>query len=104
MITALPLCLRAAVLDVLARRLTAAPSLAALLEPETSYRPSLYPPPFAGPADVAAYLALADGYDQAQALRGDARRAYRGEATWWKGCAAPRRRRSAQLELNTVRS
>jgi len=70
MITALPLCLRAAVLDVLARRLTAAPSLAALLEPETSYRPSLCPPPFAGPADVAAYLALADGYDRLEAGAG----------------------------------
>lgn len=104
MITALPVCLRAAILDVLARRLTAAPSLAALLEPETSYRPSLYPPPFATPVDVVAYLALAEGYDQAQALRGDARRAYRGEAAWWTGCPAPRRRRSAQLRLAEVQS
>lgn len=57
---------------MLARSLTASQTLEALLEPGSSYRPSLYA------RDGRETLELGDLYDDAQAERGDQRRAYRG--------------------------
>lgn len=55
------------------------PSFQALLEAAGDYEPTLAPNSGDLERDQAA-LRLADLYDQAQAARGDARRAYRGEA------------------------
>lgn len=70
-------------IDELARKWTQAKDLATLLEPTTTYFPSLYPPPFATAAEVEELRRLADAYDAAQEARGDKRRAHRGSPEWW---------------------
>jgi len=85
-------------LDALTRRLTMFKSFAGLLAGgedadgtthETSYVPSIYPQPCSSPDERRAFKQLADAYDAAQALRGDPRKAHRGDAAWW---VAPRQR------------
>lgn len=80
-------------LDTLTARYTAFRSFAGLLAGgeqgpdaapvKTSYSPSIYPGQYAEQPEIDELRALADGYDAAQAERGDARRAYRGPAAWW---------------------
>jgi len=62
-------------LDTLTRDLTAFESFQAMLDTAPTYRPTLLP------RYGRSYLDLADAYDAAQAARGDARRAYRGNWT-----------------------
>lgn len=106
-------CLRAAILDVYARRWAVCTGLADLMEKGGSYRPSLYPGRYANAQEVQELRDLADGYDAAQTLRGDPRRACRGDASWWhpeKPRAQrkpvpprqPRRERTAQLDLPKI--
>ena len=92
----------APVLDALTKRLTAFRSFAGLVAGSesadgqpvaSSYFPSVYPPPAATAEQIAEFKALADAYDAAQQARGDARRCYRGEPSWWRVRA--RRRRAA---------
>lgn len=76
-------------LDEITRRWTAFPSFQHLIAggcasdapSESSYFPSLTPYPFSSAADTEEIQHLARCYDAAQAVRGDARRAYVGE-TW----------------------
>jgi hypothetical protein len=104
------LALRAVILDVYARRWTCSTGLADLLEPHTGYSPSLYPGPFATKREAQELRDLADGYDAAQELRGDPRRAYRGMKMWWRMLEPVRRRvparqprgRTAQLDLQGI--
>lgn len=93
----------AAEMDALTRRLTMFKSFAGLIAGgedadgtthETSYIPSIYPQPHSSPDERRAYLTLANAYDAAQKARGDARRAHRGDAAWWK---APRQRSLAEV-------
>ena len=69
-------------LNAITSRLTAFASFAALLDAAGNYRPTIRCTRevnrFAKKQELADLLTLANAYDQAQAARGDARRAYRG--------------------------
>lgn len=64
-------------LDTLTQSLTAFPTFNDLLHAE-GYTPTLCSSPYTSAQQTDDRLRLADAYDQAQAARGDGRRAWRG--------------------------
>lgn len=65
-------------IETITKRVTAFPSFGAMLNAQGSYRPSFYVKGKSA-ADQRDIIRLADAYDIAQELRGDERRAYRGD-------------------------
>jgi hypothetical protein len=65
-------------IETITKRVTAFPSFEAMLTAQGSYRPSFYIRGKSA-ADKRMIIRLADAYDIAQELRGDERRAYRGD-------------------------
>lgn len=65
-------------IETITKRVTAFPSFDAMLNAQGSYRPSFYVRGKSA-ADKRDIIRLADAYDIAQHLRGDERRAYRGD-------------------------
>jgi len=56
---------------------------------QTDYFPSLFPAPYSSREVVDELRELVEAYDSNQRLRGDVRRAYRGEAHWWQPGQGP---------------